>query len=146
MNKIWQFLLFIGVVICLFLGGILVDQYLLRNNKSDDNMHMFLHNQLGLSEQQDRNIADIEKEFALRKNNIEKKIMQANIDLAEAIKESGYDSAKAKAAIDKIHDAMGEMQKLSLKHLSDMEASLTEQQKEKLKEKIVEQLYKNAGK
>ncbi len=146
MNKFWQFLLFIGVIICLFLGGILVDQYLLRNNKIDDNMHTFLHKQLGLSKEQDKNIADIEREFALKKNNIEKKIKQANIDLADAIKESGFESAKAKTAIDKIHDAMGEMQKLSLKHLADMESSLTEQQKEKLKEKIVEQLYKNAGK
>ena len=67
-------------------------------------------------------------------------------ELAEAIKEGGYFSPHVQEAVDKIHNAMGELQKLTLRHLADMQAILSEDQNKKLEEKVVEQLYRNAGK
>lgn len=47
--------------------------------------------------------------------------------------------------VDKIHETMGGLQKLTLQHLADMQGILSEDQNEKLEEKVVEQLYRNAG-
>ncbi len=90
-------------------------------------------------------MAVIEKDFRRRKTLFEEQMKLANMELAEAIKNGSYSSSHVQVTVDKIHGTMGELQKLTLQHLADMQAVLTEEQNKKLEEKVVEQLYRNAG-
>ena len=69
----------------------------------------------------------------------------ANLELAEAIKSADYSSSEVQKVVDKIHAAMGKLQKLTLQHLTDMQSVLSDEQNRILEEKVVEQLYRNAG-
>jgi endonuclease III-like uncharacterized protein len=98
-----------------------------------------------LNAQQDKKLAVIEKDFRRQRALYEEQMKLANMELAEAIKGSGYYSPQVQEAVDKIHGAMGELQKLTLQHLADMQGILSEKQNRQLEEKVVEQLYRNAG-
>ena len=149
MKQFWQILFFTMIVACAAIGGVLIGQNFLGKSSSvhhhaAGDMHALFHHDLNLNAQQDKKLTIIEKDFRRQKALLEEQMKLANMELAEAIKTSGYSSPQVQAVVDKIHETMGGLQKLTLQHLADMQGILSEDQNEKLEEKVVEQLYRNA--
>lgn len=94
--------------------------------------HQWLHEQLNLTAEQDIKLEPIEAKFAQRKKALESEIHQANSELATAINEDGHYSPHVQKLVEKIHLAMGELQKVTLEHLFEMHSVLTPQQRKKL--------------
>ena len=109
-------------------------------------MHQYLHNQLHITHDQEEKLMKIEENFSQRKQYLEETMRLANMELAEAIKKSDPYSPEVQQAVDKIHNAMGDMQKSTLEHLFEMQPILNEEQNKKLKRLITEALYDNAKK
>ena len=150
MKQFWQILFFLMIVACAAIGGVLIGQNFLGKSSAvhhhaAGDMHALFHHDLNLNAQQDKKLAVIEKDFRRQRALYEEQMKLANMELAEAIKGSGYYSSQVQEAVDKIHGAMGELQKLTLQHLADMQGILSEKQNRQLEEKVVEQLYRNAG-
>jgi len=150
MKQFWQILFFVMIVACAAIGGVLIGQNFLGksgggHHHAAGDMHALFHQDLNLSAQQDKELAVIEKDFRRQKALLEEQMKLANMELAEAIKNGRYSSPQVQVVVDKIHKTMGELQKLTLQHLADMQGVLSEKQNKKLEEKVVEQLYRNAG-
>lgn len=106
--------------------------------------HNYLHSKLGITKEQDTKLQEIEANYQKRKLYLEETIRLANMELAEAIKKNPSFSPDVQQAVDKIHVAMGELQKASLEHLFQMQPILSPQQNEKLKNLMTDALYDNA--
>lgn len=151
MKQFWQVLFFLMIVACAAIGGVLIGQNFWGKSSSNvhhhaaGDMHALFHHDLSLNTQQEKELVIIEKDFSRKKALYQEQMKLANMELAAAIKSSGYSSPQVQKAIDEIHGTMGELQKLMLQHLADMEAILSEEQNKQLEEKVVEQLYRNAG-
>ncbi len=106
--------------------------------------HNYLHSKLGITKEQDIKLQEIEANYQKRKLRLEETIRLANMELADAIKKNPSFSSEVQQAVDKIHQAMGELQKASLEHLFQMQPILSPQQNEKLKNLMTDALYDNA--
>lgn len=105
--------------------------------------HQWLHEQLNITEEQDIKLEPIEAKFADRKKALEAEMHQANRELATAINEDGNYSPRVKQSVDKIHAAMGELQKVTLEHLFEMHSVLTPEQRKKLNSLTTDALTHN---
>lgn len=86
---------------------------------------------------------EIERDYRKERDQFARQMHQANVQLAEIIENEGYESPKIRPAVAKIHTAMGELQALSLKHLSTIETVLEPEQAALLKENAVSRLRLN---
>lgn len=102
-----------------------------------------LHYELQLTRAQEKQLEPIEQRFMKRKTELEIKIQQANAELGQALMSENAYSDKVKTAVDKIHVAMGELQKATLEHLFEMQAVLTPEQSAKLKRLAADALIHN---
>ena len=94
--------------------------------------HEWIHKQLNLSQDEQKALQPIEKKFEGRKREIVAEIRSANRELAEAIKQDLADSPRVAAAVEKIHQAQGELQKATLEHVFEMKQVLTPEHYRKL--------------
>ena len=93
-------------------------------------VHNILHNQLGLSGEQEKRIEAIEARFALDRKDLDMQMRAANLELARALEaELAYGEA-AKTAISHFHAAMAKLQELTVVHILEMRAVLTPEQAE----------------
>ena len=149
MKNIPQIAFFLFIIAFAGFAGVWIGQntLMVREHGHDNagDMHSVLHNQLGITAQQDEQLAPIEKEFKRLKALYQGQMKTANMELAQAIKEGGYESPEIEVIVHKIHGAMGSLQALSLEHLADMQNILGYEQNKKLQEMVVEQLQRNAG-
>ena len=97
-----------------------------------DSAHQWVHRELQLTAEQDQALHAIEQRYATRRDELKTAIHQANAELARAIREDRADSPKVSAAVDKIHQAQGELQKVTLEHVFEMRQALSPAQYEKL--------------
>jgi hypothetical protein len=149
MKQFTQVFFFTMIVACAAIGGVLIGQNFLEKTGSahhhaTGDMHAIFHQKLNLNEQQGKQLAVIEKDYSRHRILLEEKMKLANMELAEAIKNGGYSSPQVLIVVDQIHQSMGNLQKLTLKHLADMQGVLGKDQNKKLEENVVEQLYRNA--
>lgn len=108
--------------------------------RSDSELHTFLHTELKLDPVQQAKVTEIEVRFAVRKKAFELGMRAANARLAEAIEaEHGY-GPKVTAAIDHVHHVMGEMQKETLEHLFEMRAVMNPDQAHRFDKTVVKAL------
>jgi Spy/CpxP family protein refolding chaperone len=130
MKRFYRDLRFALIVAALAFGtSLMVGNSFVKQHHSHD-LDQWLHEQLNLTAEQDKKLIPIEVKFADRKKALEAEIYQANHELAAAISEDGKYSLRVKQSVDKIHVAMGELQKATLEHLFEMHSVLTpEQQK-----------------
>lgn len=105
--------------------------------------HQWLHEQLNITAEQDKKLVPIEETFAERKKTLEAEIHQANTELAAAINEDGNYSGRVQQSVDRIHTAMGELQKVTLEHLFEMHSVLTPEQRKKLNSLTTDALTHN---
>ena len=97
-----------------------------------DSAHQWVHRELQLTAEQDQALHAIEQRYATRRDELKTAIRQANAELARAIREDRADSPKVSAAVDKIHQAQGELQKVTLEHVFEMRQALSPAQYDKL--------------
>lgn len=90
----------------------------------ENELHALLHHELNLDSAQQTRMDEIERRFAVRKRALELELRAGNARLADAIQtEHGYGPA-VKAAVDRSHGAMGELQNETLEHIFAMRAVL----------------------
>ncbi|PCJ00694.1 MAG: hypothetical protein COB14_04285 [Alphaproteobacteria bacterium] len=147
MKQLPQIIFFVMVIICVGFCGVWIGQQttLPSDYGNSGNMHALFHEKLNVSDAQEAKIVDIEKEFERLQILYNGQMKMANLELAQAIKEGGYESPDIENIVHKIHRAMGSLQALSLKHLADVGEILDPEQNQKLQEMVIEQLYRNAG-
>jgi Spy/CpxP family protein refolding chaperone len=149
MKNIPQIAFFLVIIACAGFAGVWIGQNTLmvrqhpHGNASD--MHSILHDQLEITTQQEEQLTPIEKKYKRLKALYQGQMKIANMELAQAIKDGGYQSPEIERIVHKIHRAMGSLQGLSLEHLADMQKILSTEQNKKLQEMVVEQLQRNAG-
>ena len=109
-------------------------------------MHSYFHDRLDITSEQEKKLADIERRYRQSRQLLEETMRLANMELADAIKKHQSYSPEVQQSVDKIHKAMGGLQKTALEHLFEMQTVLTHKQNEKLNQLITDALYENAQK
>ena len=99
---------------------------------SHQDAHDWVHTQLGLTPRQKADLEALEKPYHETRLGFEQELVQANKELAEAIRSDGRDSERVRAAIGKIHSSMGELQMLTISHVFAMKEVLSLEQYQKL--------------
>ncbi len=133
MKRFYKDLRLAVIVAALSLGACwLVGKSMFGHHEHTHDPHQWLHEQLNLTTEQDRQLIPIEKKFVSKKQEMETLIHEANHELAAAINEDGNYSSRVKQAVDKIHMAQGELQKVTLEHLFEMHTVLNPEQRKKL--------------
>jgi Spy/CpxP family protein refolding chaperone len=99
-------------------------------------LHQVVHEKLNLTAAQDRQIAGLEQEYAVRRKAHEAEMRAANADLARAIQQSHAYSPDVQTAIDRFHEAMGALQKESILHVLAMRKVLTPAQAAKFDDTV----------
>ncbi len=93
-----------------------------------------VHRELGLSADQDRAIAAMEVRFASRRAALEDEMRAATRDIAAAVSADQAYSPRVEAAVNRFHEAMGELQRETILHVFEMRAVLTADQQERFDE------------
>ncbi len=114
-------------------------------DRQPPSLHSIVHEQLALSEDQDRRLDLIEARFAARRPALEGEVRAANRELAAAIATSDGDTPQVQAAVDHFHAAMGDLQKATITHVFEMRAVLTPAQAEVFDAAVVNALHHDAG-
>lgn len=107
--------------------------------------HQWIHDQLNLTEDQERRLAGSEQRYEEARRHCEKLIAIANVELAEAIRRDQIYSPAVERSVSEIHDAMGQLQRATLKHIFEMKEVLDPDQYERLMDLTEEALEAQAG-
>jgi len=110
---------------------------------SHDDIDTFYNTILGVTEEQRRSLAPIEKQYLKQKKIYTSQMADANRKLAQLIEDKGYDNEEVARTIMEIHTPMGGLQHLTLQHLAQIRSVLTDEQAELLKAYVVERLRQN---
>ena len=94
--------------------------------------HQWLHDQLQLTPAQHAALDPVEARYAQKQHLLMGQLQDANRELSRAMGEEKAYSPAVSAAVEKIHQRMGEMQKLSIEHVFEMRQVLTPEQGDKL--------------
>lgn len=103
-------------------------------------LHEIMHNKLDLDSEQRRAIDELEALFADRQKALNAELRQANLDLAHAVANEHSYGPAVESAVDRSHEAMGELQKATLRHVFAMRALLRPDQARKFDDAVVEAL------
>lgn len=135
-------LIAVVAIICSVMAG-----WIVRNSsmkRTDYDAHLWLHDQLRLTEDQEHRLEPTETRFATARKAYVEEMRAANRDLAEAIRSDAKYSPKVEAAIERIHRAQGDFQKATIRHCLEMQESLTPEQSKRLLEITSDALSHNA--
>ena len=109
-------------------GGWVGIQYGLNETHTVGGLDEVIHQNLNLSAEQERRIADLESRFAAQRQSLEDEMKVANRELADAILAEHTYGPRATHAIERFHGAMGTLQEETVKHILAMRAVLTPEQ------------------
>ena len=127
------------------LAGVFVGRsYIVPLPPVESELHQLLHEKLDLDSAQETKIEAIEAQFAIQRQALELELRADNARLAQAIQtEHGY-GPQVSAAIDRSHQAMGELQKVTLEHIFAMRSVLRPEQAARFDEAVVKALTAEA--
>lgn len=106
----------------------------------ESELHSLLHERLELDAGQRARLDEIERRFAVRRKALEFELRADNARLADAIEAEHGNGPQVRAAVDKSHQAMGELQKETLAHLFAMRQILRPDQAAKFDRVVVRAL------
>jgi len=110
------------------------------NHDGEGRLHEIMHEQLELDAGQEKQIAMLEAQFTKRREALDAEMRRANVELARAVaNEHAYGSA-VEHAVDRSHMAMGELQKVTLRHVFAMRAVLRPDQAQEFDKAVQEAL------
>lgn len=111
--------------------------------RTDFDAHMWLHEHLTLTTDQERRLEPTEQRYAAARKAYVDEMRAANRDLAVEIRTDAQYSPKVEAAIERIHRAQGDFQKATIRHCLEMQEFLTAEQSKRLREIMAEALSHN---
>ena len=114
--------------------------YVLHQARHRADLHEVLHEKLHLTATQQAQIEGIEQQHAARRRELEAEMRAANADLAKAFQAQHAYTPQVQAAIDRLHMAMGALQKETMVHVLAMRAVLTPQQAAQFDDTVVRSL------
>jgi Spy/CpxP family protein refolding chaperone len=103
-----------------------------------------VHRELNLSADQNRQIEAIETHFASRKTALEQEMRAATRDIAAAVSGDKTYSDRVERAVDRFHNAMGQLQRETILHVFEMRAVLTPAQQSVCDETVRTELLRSA--
>jgi hypothetical protein len=106
------------------LGGWAGAHYAQEQARRTSDLDELLHHNLDLSPQQSRRIEALEAAFAGRRRVLDDEMAAANRDLAVALSRDHAMSPDAERAIHRFHDAMGQLQTETVRHVLAMRREL----------------------
>ncbi len=112
-----------------------------RSRISHADAHLWIHTQLGLTAEQEKQLGPIEQRYDEQKKHLGELIRLANMELAQALLSDKGDSPRVKAALAKIHESQGHLQDATLRHVFEMKPALKAEQYEKLLNLTANALY-----
>ena len=107
--------------------------------------HGWIHEELGLSGEQERQMTPMERRFEETERHLQEVIRLANRELADAIAEDRDHSERVEEAVRRIHKAHGELQRTTLAHIFEMKPYLAPEQYDRLIELTAEALRRQGG-
>lgn len=137
----------IGIVVAAFLAGVvgvLAGRVLIPQRPHASELHDVLHHQLELDAAQQARLEALERQFAVRRSQLELELRAANAQLAGAIEAEHGNGPRVAAAVDASHAAMGELQKATLEHIFAMRQILRPGQADKFDRAVVKALTADA--
>jgi len=134
MKKLPSFFLFLAIVsvVAACAAGVGVAIYAKWRPPVLTTAHDWGHSDLGITAEQEKELVPIEQRYHARRNQLEHRMQEANAKLAEAILADGCDSERVHRAIEQIHKDMGDIQKVTIGHVFEMQAVLSPEQYERL--------------
>lgn len=102
--------------------------------------HAWLHQQLALTQEQEKKLDIIEKTFHEQAVAIEADIRQSNQELAKILSEDQRYNERVALAVERVHHAQGQLQKAAIDHFFAMRSVLTPEQAKKLNKLAVDAL------
>ncbi|MBT0671746.1 periplasmic heavy metal sensor [Novosphingobium profundi] len=144
MNDPRRLLLIAAIAFLAAVAGVLIGRaFIAWPTPVENELHALLHHDLDLDSGQKARMEEIERRFALRKQALELELRADNAELADAIQsEHGYGPAVG-AAVDRSHQAMGQLQKETLEHIFAMRAVLKPDQVARFDAAVVKALTAN---
>jgi len=115
-------------------------QYVTHRMQRPTPLHELVHEKLGLTADQERRIAGMERDHDARRQALEAEMRAANAQLAQAFQQSHAYTPQVQAAIDRFHRAMGELQKETIVHTLAMRTVLTPDQAARFDETVIRSL------
>lgn len=115
-------------------------QYIVSRMHEEPPLHEMVHEKLHLTAEQERRIAGLERNFAVRRRTLETEMRAANADLARAIEHEHAYSPAVQQAVDRFHRAMGQLQKETILHVLAMRQVLTPDQAARFDDTVVKAL------
>lgn len=103
-----------------------------RTESTGGTFHDWLHSQLDITPEQEVRLAPIETIYADQRNAILPRIQQAGENLATALESEPAGSAAIHDALTEIHEAQGELQRVTIEHFLTMKEHLSPEQSQLL--------------
>ena len=101
---------------------------------AEPDFHAWMHEHLDITTEQHDKLEPIEAEFEQQRVRLRSEIRTAGLEVAAAINETKVDDARLKAALERLNQAQGELQRLTLDHFFAMKRHLRPAQAKKLLE------------
>lgn len=105
-----------------------------------ESLHPFVHHELDLSAEQERELERLETQYSPRQRALELALRSANADLAAAMESEHRYGPKVVLAIERVHAAMGDIEKATVHHVFAMRAILDAQQQRDFDRRVSETL------
>ena len=102
--------------------------------------HQWLHNQLDLTSQEAESIDVFEGPYQAERQRLLQEFDNRIQELAQQLESESSFSSEVDQALERVHDAHGELQRLSIEHYFDMLQTLPEDKQRKLRALAVEAL------
>lgn len=97
-----------------------------------ETFHDWLHTQLEITPEQEAQLAPIEVAYAEQRKELLQRIQQAGQDLSTALASTPVGSDSLNEALAAIHDAQGELQRVTIEHFLKMKEHLSPEQSRRL--------------
>jgi Spy/CpxP family protein refolding chaperone len=99
-----------------------------RQEAAASDLHALLHGEINLTSDQEQRIEVLETKFAQDRRELDEQLHAANTAIAAAYRSEHAYGPKVSGAIDRLHVVMGELQKLTLRHVVAMRGVLSPSQ------------------
>jgi Spy/CpxP family protein refolding chaperone len=106
--------------------------FLVKSTAPAGDFHHWLHTQLGITPDQDKDLEQEESRFATQRKELIAEIQKDNADLATVIAQDREYSPRVMAAVEEAHHAQSMLEEATLKHIFAMKPILTPAQFDKL--------------
>jgi hypothetical protein len=127
------------------IAGVLIGRALIPPRPTPSaELHTLLHHHLNLDAAQQTKLDGLEAGFATRRGALEAELRADNARLAAAIEAEHGDGPQVTAAVDRSHQAMGQLQKATLSHIFAMRQILRPDQAAKFDAAVTHALTADA--